>query len=60
MEWKEIPRSPYPDGDEHILSCWNCGSGEYLYNEDGNRNDYCGQCGQKIDWGEEDEVEGCR
>lgn len=53
MEWKEIPRSPYPDGDEHILSCWNCGRGEYLYNEDGNRNDYCGQCGQKIDWGEE-------
>lgn len=52
-EWKEMPRSPYPDGDDQILSCWNCGSGEYLYNEDGNRNDYCGQCGQKIDWGEE-------
>lgn len=33
------------------------GSGEYLTNWDGNRNDYCGQCGQKIDWREEDEQE---
>ena len=30
-----------------------CGSGEYLHNEDGNQNDYCGQCGQKLEWGEE-------
>lgn len=45
----------HPDGDEHILACPRCGSGEYLHNEDGNRNDYCGQCGQKIEWGEEDE-----
>lgn len=35
--------------------CPNCGSGEYLYNEDGNKNTYCSQCGQKIDWSEEDE-----
>ena len=27
------------------------GSGEYLYNEDGNRTEFCGQCGQAIKWG---------
>ena len=46
----------HPDGDEHILACPRCGSGEYLHNEDGNQNDYCGQCGQKLEWGEEDEI----
>ena len=30
--------------------CPNCGSGEYLHNEDRNGNDYCGQCGTKLDW----------
>ena len=44
-----------PTPDEHIEACANCGSGEYLTNWDGNRNDYCGQCGQKIDWREEDD-----
>lgn len=47
-----IPRSPYPDRDKSILACANCGSGEYLYNEDGNENTFCGQCGQVIDWSE--------
>lgn len=47
---KEIPESPHPDGDTSILCCPNCGSGEYLDNYDGNENDYCGQCGQKINW----------
>lgn len=46
--------SPYPDGDLGILACPNCGSGEFMYNEDGNRNRYCGQCGQAIDWIEAD------
>lgn len=41
---------PHPDGDTEILACPTCGSGEYLHNEDGNRNRYCGQCGQIIDW----------
>ena len=49
-----IPRSPYPDGDESILACPNCGSGEYLHNIDTARNVFCGQCGQAIKW--EDEV----
>lgn len=48
----KILRSPYPDGDKSILACPNCGSGEYLYNEDGAENSFCGQCGQAIDWNE--------
>ena len=43
----------HPDGDKYILACPRCGSGEYLHNEDGNQNEYCGQCGQKLEWGEE-------
>ena len=30
----QIPRSPFPDGDKSILACPNCGSGEYLHNQD--------------------------
>lgn len=30
--------------------CPRCGSGEYLHNEDGNKNDFCGQCGCALDW----------
>ena len=30
--------------------CPICRSGEYLYNEDGNKNNYCGQCGCALDW----------
>ena len=45
-----IPRSPYPDGDKSILSCPNCGSGEYLHNQDEAENTFCGQCGQAILW----------
>lgn len=55
------PLTPYPDGDTSILACPRCGSGEYLHNEDGNEQNYCGQCGQAIDWsrppeGEEGDV----
>lgn len=46
----QMPGKPYPDGDGGILACPNCRSGEYLSNEDGNRNEYCGQCGKRIDW----------
>lgn len=44
------PLTPYPDGDTSIIACPHCGSGEYLHNEDGNEQNYCGQCGQAIDW----------
>ena len=30
--------------------CPRCGSGEYLHNEDGNENNFCGQCGCALDW----------
>lgn len=45
-----IPRGPHPDGDKSILSCPNCGSGEYLHNQDEAENTFCGQCGQAILW----------
>ena len=45
-----IPRSPYPDGDKNILACPNCGSGEYLHNQDEAENTCCGKCGQAIKW----------
>lgn len=51
----DIPTSPYPDGDKGVLACPNCGSGEYLHNADENENAFCGQCGQAIKWGCEDE-----
>lgn len=44
------PLPPFDDDDPDVLYCQKCGSGEYLENEDGNRNNYCGQCGQRIDW----------
>lgn len=47
---KLVKKSPFPDGDKSIYSCACCGSGEYLFNEDGNYNRYCGNCGQAIDW----------
>lgn len=45
-----IPKPPYQDALCDVLECPNCGSGEYLHNEDGTPNDFCGQCGQAIDW----------
>lgn len=48
---RRVPQSPHPDGDEYILACPSCGSGEYLHNEDGCEMPFCGQCGQAIDWG---------
>lgn len=30
--------------------CPVCRGGEYLHNEDGNRNNYCGSCGIRLDW----------
>lgn len=45
-----VPKRPHPDGNERVEACQGCGSGEFLYNEDGNRNRFCGQCGQAIKW----------
>ena len=46
------PKSPYPDGDISILECPCCGSGEWLHNADESKANFCGQCGQAIDWTE--------
>ena len=46
---KETPMDPEEEG---ILACPVCGSGEHLNNEDGNENRYCGQCGQRLMWGD--------
>lgn len=32
--------------------CQYCSSKTYLYNDDGNRNRFCGNCGNKLDWPE--------
>ena len=42
-----------PFAEEGIISCQCCGSGEYLYNEDGNRNDYCGIEQNSVKWSED-------
>ena len=47
---KEKPVPPCEENEPEILFCGICKSGEYLHNEDGARNTYCGQCGHKIDW----------
>jgi hypothetical protein len=44
-----------PFAEEGIIACQCCGSGEYLFNEDGNRNGYCGNCGARIDWPEDED-----
>lgn len=46
-----------PFVEDGIISCQCCGSGEYLFNEDGNRNNFCGQCGARIDWQEDNDEE---
>lgn len=51
---KEKPVPPCEEGEPDVLFCGVCLSGEYLYNEDGNRNRYCGRCGYRIDWAQYD------
>lgn len=51
------PMPPFDGDDPGVLYCQRCGSREYLENEDRNRNNYCGQCGQRIDWDAWDRLE---
>lgn len=37
--------------------CPFCGSGEYMYNEDENENNFCGQCGTPLDWEHMENIE---
>lgn len=41
-----------PFAEDGVIECKWCHSGEWLENEDGARNNFCGQCGHKIDWPE--------
>ena len=47
---KQIKKSPHPYWTGNSAACPYCASAQYLYNEDGRRNKYCGSCGQAIDW----------
>ena len=45
VEWQEVKR-PHMK----YAVCPRCGSDENLYGEDSIKNDFCGQCGQRLDW----------
>lgn len=47
---KNMDKLPVKFAENIIPFCHVCGSGEYMNNEDGNKNDYCGQCGTALDW----------
>ena len=42
----QIPEVPLAPGAIFDFTCPHCGSRDYLKNEDGNRNKFCGQCGK--------------
>ena len=48
----QIPKVPLAPGAIFDFTCPHCGSRDYLKNEDSDRNKFCGQCGQAIDWSE--------
>ncbi len=45
---KEESRSVISDKNGNCQACPNCHSGDYLYNKNGEQNEYCGKCGQKL------------
>lgn len=45
VEWKEV-RKPYAK----FATCPMCGGDENLYGEDSVKNDFCGRCGQRLEW----------
>ena len=47
----QIPEVQLAPGAIFDFTCPHCGSRDYLRNEDGNRNKFCGQCGKALDWG---------
>ena len=51
---KQIPKKLRID-DEHWLCCRNCDETFYLHNKFDKRNNFCGKCGQAIDWSDIDE-----
>ena len=53
---RDVMERPCDEDNPDVLYCQRCRSGEYLHNEDGARNNFCGQCGQAIDWSAVDEL----
>lgn len=49
-----------PFAEEGVIECQFCRSGEWLYNEDGAPNAFCGQCGHRIIWPEASEEAAAR
>lgn len=43
--------------DENIACCPICGSKDFLYNKEGEKNLYCGQCGALLDWSVEERID---
>lgn len=41
-----------PFAQSGTCMCQYCSSKTYLYNNSGNRNRFCGNCGNKLDWPE--------
>ena len=60
---KQIPKKPYLEGDGYadgylVYDTWICPHCEKHYEVDYDDYDYCPNCGQKIDWSEQnDETE---
>lgn len=46
---KQIPKKPIEE-QEITLSCPHCENANFLTNKDKEKNNYCGNCGQAIDW----------
>lgn len=48
---KQIPQKiDNKDADDLVNGCHCCGEINALWKPNGNRNNYCGNCGQAIDW----------
>lgn len=50
MSGKTMEKRPVQFAHNLTPFCPVCGSGEYMENPDGNKNDFCGQCGTALDW----------
>lgn len=51
---KQIPRKiDNKDEADLVYGCHCCGEINALWKMNGEKNKYCGNCGQKIDWSEE-------
>lgn len=60
---KQIPKNPTYDGDGYapdgtfVWDEWICPCCGTRYEVDYDEHDFCPNCGQKIDWGDENEID---